>query len=228
MPTSPNSPWWTNWGLSYLPNVYGPIIGGHSVQEALYRTIEKWLPAYIREVNRKLGGDILSPPKNYRRKPDFRPLHKDIDVSILATVGGTQGQPQRRNDATRAAWEAEVAIFVFGTQDWQETQALTHAYTACVRAAVVQHPGLESDGLVSSVLWTGETYKEGEHTSLRQIGLGVVKFDIVTPNAISPWAGPPLEPYAPAGVTTEPSLNPPAPAAIVDTYNITVDNTEES
>lgn len=225
--SSSPTPWWQDWGLSYLPDVYGEINGGHSVQEALYRTIEKWLPAYIREVNRNLGGEVLQIPKNYRRKPEFRPLQKGIDVAVLVAVNGTSGEPNRQQQAYRTNWDADVGVFVYGTTDWQETQALTLAYGACVRAAVIQHPSLGTDGLVSSVLWVSEDYKEGEHSSIRTAGLATVKFEITTPNAVTPWGGPPLEPYLPAGVSGEPSLDPPAPIVIVNDYDITVESLEE-
>jgi len=221
--TNPRTPWWQDWGLTYLPDAYGPVAGGHTVQEAMYRTIEKWLPAYIMEVNRKLGGNILTVPKDYRRKPDHRPLSKGVDVQILVAVDGTIGDPERLQDATRACWDATVNIFIWGTQDWQETQALTYAYAACVRAAIIQHPGLGTDGTVESVRWTSEEYKEGEHASTRQIGLATIKFEVTTPNAIDPWGGPPLPPYAATGTPTEPSLLPPPPLPVVETAKITVE-----
>jgi len=219
---TPRKPWWEDWGLTYLPDAYGPVAGGHTVQEAMYRTIEKWLPAYIMEVNRKLGGNILNVPKEYRRKPDHRPLTKGVDVQIMVSVDGTATEPERKQDATYTCWNTTVTVFIWGTQDWQETQALTFAYAACVRAAIIQHPGLETDGTVSGVLWKSEEYKEGEHSSMRQVGLATIKFEVTTPNAVDPWGGPPLNPYAAAGTITGPSLLPPSPLPVVETAKTTI------
>jgi hypothetical protein len=213
-----NNYWWNNWNLSYLPDTYGEVVGGHSVQEAMYATLEKWLPSYVMEINRQLGEEVLQIPTEYRFRPDYRTLPKSSTAAILIDVTGTSGRPQVYQQATRANWEARVMIFVYGTKDWQETQAMTNAYAAAVRAAIVQHRSL--GGFADTTIWTGEDYREGEHSGTRTTGLAVVHFEVTVGNAVNIYGGPPSPAYAGEGSVTDPSLLPPSPAVTSTEVNV--------
>jgi hypothetical protein len=214
--------WWLHWNeLSYAnPDVYGPIVGGMTIQEAMYNTIQKWLPAYIYEFNRNLGGNILAIPKEYRVKPANRVLSRDLEASVLCVVNGTTGTPSTTGLTTRATWNAEVSVCVSGSMDWQETQAITHAYGAALRVAVAQHQSLGN--VVSTTKWMGEKYLEGERTSTRTMGLIVINFQVTTASTMNINGGPPSPQYAGAGVNTNPTLLPPADAPNVRSADVTV------
>jgi len=212
--------WWNNWNFSYLPDVYGPVYGGHSVQEAMYATLEKWLPSYIEETNRQLGQKVLEIPTEYRFRPDYRTLPKSSTAAILIDVTGTSGTPQVYQEFIRANWKARVMVFVYGTKDWQETQALTNAYAACVRAAIIQHRGLE--GFAETTMWRGEEYREGEHSGTRTTGVAIIDFEITVGNAMNMYGGVPNPEYAGTGVVTDPSLLPPSPTITSTEVNVTL------
>ena len=215
-----NVDWWKDWNLSYLPDSYGPIYGGHSIQEAMYSTLQKWLPSYIQETNRQIGHKALEIPKEYRFRPDYRTLPPNAKSAILIDVPGTIGHPEVHQNFIRANWHAEVMVFYYGTSDWQETQAATHAYMACVRACILQHRGL--DGLAETTMWTGEEYKEGEHSSTRTTGIGMIYFNITIGNASNMFGGAPSPQYAPEGAVTDPSLFPPSPSVEAGEVNVTL------
>jgi hypothetical protein len=214
------SEWWKEWNFSYLPDVYGPVYGGHSIQEALYSTLEEWLPSYIYEINRQIGKEVLFVPDEYRHRPDYKTLPKNARAAILIDVPGTIGQPMVHQNFTRANWHAEVMVFLYGTKDWQETQALTHAYMAAIRACILQHRGLR--GVAETTLWTGEEYKEGEHSSTRTTGVGLLFFSVTIGNATNMFGGPPDPAYAAEGAVTDPSLFPPSPPVVATDINVTL------
>ena len=217
------SKWWLDWNYQYAnPDVYGPLKGGHTIQEGFYNTLQKWLPAYLAEFNRNLGGEILSPVKEYRQRPDFRTLSPKPEASMLVVCDSTIGKPERRNSGTRSTWAVKLSVFMAGTTDWQETQALTYAYGAAARAAISQHPSL--GGIAETTLWVGERYLEKEHVNLRTIGLLVVDFETTIADTLYVYGGPPNPQYAAEGVTTSPSLLPPDAVPVVDTATVTVVN----
>jgi hypothetical protein len=227
MPSQPDPtiPAWTDFAGSYInEDYYGPLLGGFSVQQAVYNTLEQWLPAYIAEVNRNLGGNILQIPIEYRLRPSFRPWTKDVTAAILCVVNGTVGEPERYNNGYRATWETDVSVYLYGSQDWQETQALTFAYGACIRAALIQNPGL--GGLANATLWVKERYLEGAHEGTRTIGMLIITFEVTVPNNVSTFGGLPLPPFTAAGEPIGPSVLPPPDIPVVEDYDITVENTE--
>lgn len=215
-----SAPWWQGWDLSYTDNTFGPVYGGHSVQEAYYQTLQKWLPTYIAEVNRKIGTEVLEVPFEYHFRPDYRTLPRTAKCALLCVVDGTTGHPDRTNNGTRATWGADISCFVFGTQDWQETQALTYAYAATIRACIAQHPDL--GGLAETTLWMGEKYMEGEHSSTRTTGLSIVHFESTLASAVDAFGGPPFPQYAATGANTGPSILPPSPEPIIATEHTSV------
>ena len=212
--------WWTDWNLSYTTDPYGPINGGNSVQEAAYNTLEKWLPSYIAEFNRKLGSEVLVAPFEYRHRPEYRTLPRNATAAVLLSVPSTASTPEVYQSNIRVNWNLEAMVFVYGTKDWQETEALTQAYAACVRACIIQNRGL--GGFAETTLWEGEEYLEGEHSSGRTTGIAHVRFVVVVGNAMNMYGGVPKPEFAPPGAITYPSTEPATPTQVVEIANIEV------
>lgn len=200
------TPWWTNWNLNYTPDGFGRIYGGGSVQEAFYNTLQEWFPTYVALFNRQLGGEILKDVKEWRFRPDFSTDPRDYQPRILVSVPHTVGTPQRYQDGWRAQWRVDVMVYVFGTQDWQETQALTYAYATMMRALILQHPDL--GGFAQTTMWESDEYLEGDHSSTRTRGIAHVQFIVTIGNVIDQNAGPPSINAAPAGAVTGPTTSP--------------------
>lgn len=212
--------WWTDWNLSYADDVFGDIYGGHSVQEAVYRTLDTWLLTYIAEFNRKLGSEVLLPPLEYRHRPDYRTMPKGVGAAILVSVPGTASVPEIFQDSIRAEYRIEIMIFVYGTKDWQETEAITQAYATAVRATIVQNKNLM--GLATTTRWEGEEYLEGEHSSTRTTGLARLLFTATIGNVMSMNKGLPLPQYAPTGAISSPTTLPPSPKQKISSADVTI------
>ena len=202
--------WWTNWSMTDLGDAYGPVYGGHTVQEAFYTTLQKWFPTYIAEFNRAIGSSVLAVPFEYRHRPDFRTLPRNAKAAVLVTVPGTAGEPEIYQKNVRAHFHVDVMVYIYGTTDWQETEALTQAYAACIRTCIVQNRAL--GGLAESTIWMGEEYLEGEHSSGRTTGVSHIRFLVTIANVMNIFGGVPF-----------PSTTAPAPLPEVETYNIIVE-----
>jgi hypothetical protein len=207
---------WLEWGDSPAysnSDVYGPLVGAYALQEAYYSTLQTWLPSYIAEFNRQLGSEILKVPHTYRTKPDLTKLPQTVEAQILVVCHGTKGAPKRHNSTTRSIWNVTVAVFVPGTKDWQESQALTHAYGAAARVAIAQHPAL--NGIAETTLWCGEQYQEQEHVSLRTLGMFTLDFETTIANTMNVYGGP-----------SAPSILAPGALGTVETAIVTIENEE--
>jgi hypothetical protein len=222
----PDSPrWWENWDLNYVTTQYGKIYGAGSVLEATYRTLEKWLPSYVSEFNRQIKADVLQTPIYRQNLPEYDTLSADSNQPrLIATVPHTIGNVGQLGRSYQVTWRLSVEVYLYGTTDWQETQAMTMAYAAMVRTLLVQNQTL--GGLARSVIFESEEYYEGEHTSTRTTGITVLHFAVVVDN-VQTIDGPPVvgDPYLGANATTAPSSSPLPPDPMAETSEVTVTNT---
>ena len=222
----PDSPrWWENWNLNYTSTQYGQVYGAGSVLEAGYRTLEKWLPSYVGEFNRQISADVLSVPIYRDKLPDHDTLSADSNQPrLIVTVPHTIGNVGQMGRTYQVTWRMSVEVYLYGTTDWQETQAMTMAYAAMVRTLLVQNQTL--GGLSRSVIFESEEYYEGEHTSTRTTGITVLHFAVAVDN-VQTIDGPPLsdDPYLGELSPTAPSSSPLPPDPKAKTSEVTVTNT---
>jgi hypothetical protein len=204
-----------------LDDEYGPVFGAAHVQIAVVNTLQKWLPTYIAAANRNIGSEVLFAPIDYRHRPDYRTLPKSSNtVALLVTVPGTASEPITQPSNIRTHYRVEVAIFVYGSKDWQETEALTQAYGAMVRTCLIQHRDLGH--FAEGTKWEGEEYKEGDHASGRTIGLGNERFIVTLTSVMNPMGGPPAPQFAATGTPTGPDTDPPPPIPTIGTTSVVV------
>ncbi len=195
---------WQGWDLSYLPDVFGALYMGGSVEVALRRTLQMWLPTYLAEINRQLEGDFLAVPQDYL----YQPTERTIDAGtaqVMVVVPGTIGMPTRsagtgQNGATRTTFDARVSVFYGGTEDFNESRAIGNGYVAAVIGAIAQHPGLGDVG-ANPVTGLPQPFAEGTKWHGYKIGTearsatlwrmtSLVMFGVTLSNAMSPFGGP--------------------------------------
>lgn len=181
--------WQVAWDLSYLPDVFGPLYSGGSVEVAVRRTLEMWLPTYIAEINRQLADAVLVDPDNYLYQPEERTVAPRTS-QVLVMVPGTIGSPQRSaSSGTVATFDAGVSVFFSGTQDFNESRAIGNAYAAAVTGAIGQHPDLGN--FAQTTKWLG--YKVGSQGRVGGLWrmTTLVRFGVTVANVMSPFGGPP-------------------------------------
>lgn len=217
--------WWENWDLSYFTSQYGRVYGAGSVLEAGYRTLELWLPSYVAEFNRQIGATILQVPVYRTILPEYDTLSADSDQPrVILTVPHTIGNIGQLGRSYQVAWRLSVEVYLYGTTDWQETQAMTMAYAAMIRTLLIQNQTL--GGLSRSVIFESEEFYEGEHTGTRTTGITLLHFAVEVDN-VQEIDGPPLasDPYLGTGAQTAPSTNPLPLDPLAATSKVTVTNT---
>lgn len=217
--------WWENWDLSYFTSQYGRIYGAGSVLEAGYRTLEKWLPSYIAEFNRQIGSAVLQAPIYREILPEYDTLSAESNQPrLIVTVPHTIGNVGQLGRSYQVTWRLSVEVYLYGSTDWQETQAMTMAYAAMVRTLLVQNQDL--GGLSRSVIFESEEYYEGEHTATRTTGITLLHFAVVVDNT-QEIDGPPTagDPYLGANAPTAPSTSPLPPDPEATSAQVTATNT---
>jgi hypothetical protein len=223
-PKPESSNWWENWDLNYVTSQYGSIYGAGSVLESSYRTLEKWLPSYVAEFNRHIGAEILQTPIYREILPEYDTLSADSNQPrLIVTVPHTIGNVGQMGRSYQVVWRLSVEVYLYGTTDWQETQAMTMAYAAMVRTLLVQNQDL--GGISRSVIFESEEYYEGEHTVTRTTGITILHFAVEVDN-VQTIDGPPLagDPYLGEFSPTAPSSSPLPPDPKAITSKVTVKN----
>jgi hypothetical protein len=204
-----------DWNLSYLPDAFGPLYMGGSVEVAMIRTLEEWLPSYIAEINRQLGAPVLSVPQSYLYQPTERAIAAKTS-QCMVIVPGTIGVPERQvsvgtgQGATRATFDARVSVFFGGTQDFNESRAVGNAYAAAVIGAIAQNPSL--GGFAEITKWHGYNVASEGRSSTYWRMTTIARFGITVANVMSPFGGIPT-----------PSVLAPAAEGDVETIGITVE-----
>ena len=162
----------------------GPLVTGHDVEEAVEALLRRWSPAYIGEMSARRGYDRDAMPafRSYVRTwgTYTRFLEDQLPACVILSTG-TVGSPARRGDSWEATWAVGVGAMVVGRDD-DSTAELTKLYVAAVRAAVLQHPGLE--GFASGSTWVDERYDELPADDRRTAGFGSVSFRVTVTDVV--------------------------------------------
>lgn len=174
-------------------SVYGRIVGGDDVRDAVLAFLRRWLPGYLVEVARQAGlpDRTYLPVRSWSVMDDFDVLPEFRPPAIVVTSAGLAGEPVRdAGGRYRATWQVEVTAYVSAT-DHVNTARAAGATTKAVRAAIVQHRAL--DGL-GAAWWVGETYAEGPSVDLRgndrgRVGAGQVLLRVEVGDVVDETAG---------------------------------------
>lgn len=180
------------------PDVYDQVLDASDVRRALLATIQLWSPQYIAEIA-SVKGLTMAQFGSWEAQYDNRALAPDLTVACWTTCTTTDPKrpPHRQGDGTYSAvWIADANLQLYG-QDWQQATDLIAAYTAAVRALVLQHGSL--GGFASNTRWLGEASKEIEHQRTRTVQVAVITFAVTVEGAVNTLVGPkvPTDPSAP-------------------------------
>lgn len=189
-------------------NVFGPIVTLRAVEQGVAAFLRLWFLDYLDEIERREGyapGQI--------ERPRSIPIHSDLSKwseeqlpCLLVVSSGLAGPPQEMGDGSfTTEWQIAVGAVVKDI-DEDEVRRLSSAYIAAVRAAVIQHRGLEGFGRVQR--WRDETYDDTPPERRRTHAVGRFVFDVQVDGTITDTgpllpSNPPLDPAVPPG--------PPAP-----------------
>lgn len=203
---------WSQWFTTPGSDVFGSLVDGWALKQGLVGTLKEWLPTYVGEFNRQVGAEALTAPFDYAHKPSDRLPAGARTCAVNTAIMGTKGPPKRHGDGVLwATYSVRVYSYLYGTADWNESEALLYAYAAITRSAILQQPSLGVGA--SSTLWTGTQFFENKGLSSPLIAayFAEVNFDVSLPNVGDVLGG-----------VASPSVGPPAPLPDVQTTGVIV------
>jgi hypothetical protein len=172
-------------------NVYGNIVTGKMVRNAVIAHVRTWAPDYIAEMGARDGRDRTALPsfRSYTSKmndPD-KFVEDQIPCCVVVAPGMVSGKIARRARTIDAQWAVGLAAVVSG-QDEDNTYELAELYTAALRSLMIQHPGV--GGLSTGVTLLSERYVPLDANGTRTLAAGIVQLGVDVQAVVDSSQGP--------------------------------------
>jgi hypothetical protein len=170
-------------------SIFGQVVTGREVSQAVVTTVETWIEVYLREIERQHTLSYELPVfASYNTRPEQERWVEEQLPALIVVVPGLADAPRKDGDGViNAPWRVHPVVFSLGP-DKATTDTNSKLYAAAVRAILLQHASLGgfSDGLV----WEGEDYDIGPPQGGRTIGSAVLNFVVHVPEATVKGVGP--------------------------------------
>lgn len=172
-------------------NIFGNLVGGYEVDDAVAATLQKWSDTYLERQCRKIGQPFgwLPSPGSYVFTNDPHYFPEDQPPVAVIAVPGTVGSPIRDGRKYyRAQWDVRLTIFV-QTTDREDTERLAKYYGAAFRELILQKRSL--GGFAEGITWHAEDY--GTRVSdrdQRTLGACELRFSVDVRDVVLTLAGP--------------------------------------
>lgn len=169
------------------PDVFGPIITGKDVREAVVVMIKRWEPTYRALINDRYD-KALPAFRSYVAAVDLDKMVEDQVPSCVVVAPGLMDVPERHaRDGYVARWAVGVGVVVSGLSR-ENTLELAELYAAIVRSIILQQ--YDESGIINATYWVGERYDELDTTNARTLAAGVVQFGMDVESVVNPIFGP--------------------------------------
>jgi hypothetical protein len=183
-----------------MTDIFGQVIIGSELEQAVVDTLESWFPVYIRELELQtpadpnpnhIPEDALPLPRSYLTAAKVDRSMTDQLPAIVVVNPGLSGRnaPKQNGDGTfRVPWGISVGAFVTG-KDRPSTSRLIRAYTAIIRMIMLQKQSL--GGFADGTTWLDESYDDNfAFVDQQTIGAGSVVFEVWVDNVVNRYGGP--------------------------------------
>jgi hypothetical protein len=179
--------------------VFKDILVASSIEEAVINQLVKWLPTYVREIERQLELPIgqIPYPRHYSNRNSFDIIPGEDFPKVIVISPGLAEQPIAKGDGQYiAAWRLGVGVGLAADTE-AEANMLAKIYGAAVRAIMVHKQSL--GGISQVTRWIEEQYDDLPIPSQNQLyKAAAVYFMLECENVVTKWAGPEIpddEPY---------------------------------
>lgn len=172
-------------------NLFGTIVTGKQVRNAVKDHLQAWFPSYIAEVGRADGRDGGALPLfrsfvSVLDMPDGKYVEEQMPSCVIVAPGLIE-EPSKHRGMYIARWAVNVGAVISG-QNKENTFDLTELYAAAIRASVVQRPGL--GGFATATDWLGERYDDIPNDMQSTLGAGTVQFLVEVQGVVDARQGP--------------------------------------
>ena len=206
---------------SVVSDIFGPIVDGSYIEDAILLHIKNWMPVYLREMELQRGFTQSLPEiRSFTTFSRIDRFDEQQLPGVLVFSPGLARQPTMEGDGTfTAIWNIGVGVFV-SALNTNFTNRLAKVYAAAVRGIMVQKP--DCGGIAFHTEWKDESYDdifipEDERT----ISTGVGFFEVAVDSVLNKRGGPRTYPFIedPDPATQPGSQWPEAQEVIIDVEN---------
>ena len=170
--------------------VFGSMISGAQVEDAVVATLQKWLSTYIAEVSAQNGYGRNDLPRiaSYQVLPDFDKWPENAFPAIVVVSGGITERPKKVGGGRiQATWGFGMGVFCSANTQ-ENTNKMAKIYTAAIRTCLLQHASLL--GFAIGLDWEDETYNDLGTDDSRSIAAGRGLFTVTVDNVALAQGGP--------------------------------------
>src|SRR6516164_9245858 len=185
-------------------SIFGALVIGSQVEQAVLDTLQLWFPTYLKEFELEAGltTDKFSPPiiplpKSYAKANQFQKASAENLPAIVCVSPGLspRNKPRQEGDGSfRVFFSIGAGVFC-GARDRKATLDLVRVYTGIMRQILLQKEGLGNPPFADGSSWMDERWDDNFDTVDNQtIASGVVTFEVEVAGVVSRFGGPSL-PY---------------------------------
>lgn len=188
--------------------IFGPIVEGSDVKEAVKATLKKWMPTYLALIERhaERNPKSMKVPTTYVLTDDAN-LNKKVEDQLPAVVVMTPGNGERRpkrdgRDLYSAGFRVSISV-IATARDQPSTTALAERYRKAVELMLLHQGSL--GGFAEASIFVGWRTDDMDSSSDRTIAAGTNVFEVLVKGIAKHGAGlkePLEEPYEEAELPT--------------------------
>lgn len=171
--------------------VFRDILAASDIEEATILQLAKWIPTYLREMEKQKGLPIgkLPYPKHYSNRNSFDIIPGEDFPKVIVISPGLANDPIAKGDGQYTAmWRLGIGVGIAAETEEYANMAVK-VYGAAVRAIMVHKQSL--DGLAQVIRWVDETYDDLPIPSQNQLyKAAALYFTIDCEDVVTKWAGP--------------------------------------
>ena len=204
---------------SVAPSIFGRIVTGADLEQAIMASLKKWSSTYLSELERQHGMEAgeLARVRSWTIAPTLDKFPEDqLPALILWSVGLAPPPDRKAGSVYSARWDMRLGL-VCGATTPTRSHELAELYVAAHRALLLNRQSLDGFG-ANGTEWLDESYDDLPYDEARSLGWGVAQFSVQVDDVQTVYAGP-LEPDAPLTPDTAPWPDDPA----ANTVDVEVD-----
>jgi hypothetical protein len=171
-------------------SIFGPLVTGHDVEQAVLSTLRKWSGTYIAEAEDAHGITrcSLERVRAWVIGPTLDKWPEDQLPAVVIASPGLAPPPRRNGEGYyRATWRIELGV-VCAARTQARSRELSALYLRAHMAIVAQKQSLES--FADGVAWLDESYTQLDYDDVRSLYSGSAVFAIDVEDVLSTDAGP--------------------------------------
>lgn len=174
-----------------MPDMFGPIVSGGDVEDAVLDTLRIWIKTYMHHMEDRQGIDRDTYPgiKSYSTHSTFETIPGDDFLPLIVVVSpGLNSPPVKEGDGKfRATWSVGVVIVV-SSNSQEAVRKLVMTYAAAIRTCLIQKRDL--GGISRGVVWDDEGYDDIPTEDSRSIMAARLYFSIEADGVAQAFTGP--------------------------------------